>query len=77
MSQAEHEIFNAALALPASARAQLAEKLLDSLPEDTRAAIEAAWDVEVESRVLGYREGKIDTIPGDEVLAPYLARKKS
>ena len=47
MSQAEHEIFNAALALPASARAQLAEKLLDSLPEDSRAAIEAAWDDEI------------------------------
>jgi putative addiction module component (TIGR02574 family) len=63
-------ILDAALALPPENRAALAEKLLESLGEKDRAAIETAWAAEAESRLSAYEQGTIKAIPGREVLSP-------
>lgn len=67
------EIFRAALSLPQEARADLADKLLESLGEV--AAVEARWAKEAEDRILAYERGEIAAIPGDQVLAALRSRK--
>jgi putative addiction module component (TIGR02574 family) len=51
----------AALALPRSERARLAERLLASLDDD--AGVEEAWAQEVQRRLDLYRAGTLDTVP--------------
>ena len=65
------------LALPVESRAFLAEKLLESLDESTRAEIDAAWGEEIDRRIQEFDEGKVKGIPADEVFAAIRARKKS
>jgi putative addiction module component (TIGR02574 family) len=68
-------IAKAALALPAQARAMLAEDLLASLeasPED----IEEAWRIEIDRRVKEIKEGKVELIPGDQVMQELRAQLK-
>ncbi len=55
----------AALALPLGERAALAQRLLESLDED--AEIEAAWDIEIERRVMAIERGDMATVPLAEV----------
>lgn len=64
-----------ALALPASSRAELAQKLLESLDdpaadEDVPAAeeIEQGWAAEAERRCRDLDEGKVQRLPGEDVL---------
>jgi putative addiction module component (TIGR02574 family) len=57
------EISVAAMKLPPKRRAQLAEKLLDSLNSEERDAIDAAWALEVEARIADIDNGKTKTIP--------------
>ena len=59
-------LVNAALALPPESRAALAEKLLESLPEDTQAEIDAAWGAEIDRRIREFDEGKVKGIPAEE-----------
>lgn len=59
------QLESAALQLPRSERARLAERLLTSLDED--AGIEGVWAEEVRSRVQELRSGSVKAIPGDEV----------
>jgi putative addiction module component (TIGR02574 family) len=70
MSPSEEALLDAALALAPENRAALAEKLLESLAEETRAEIEAAWAEEAESRLSAYEQGAIRAIPGGEVVPP-------
>jgi putative addiction module component (TIGR02574 family) len=75
MNDVYTDIANAALALPAQARAMLAEDLLASLeasPED----IEEAWRIEIERRVKEIKEGKVELIPGDQVMQELRAQLK-
>lgn len=65
MSSAERELEAAALALPRSERARLAERLLASLDEESE--IEEAWRVEVERRLARYRSGELQGIPASSV----------
>jgi putative addiction module component (TIGR02574 family) len=70
------EIFAAALALPADNRATLAEKLLESLSDEERSAIDAAWAAEADSRIRAYEDGLIKVIPGEEVFQSLASRRK-
>jgi putative addiction module component (TIGR02574 family) len=70
------EILAAALALPAQNRASLAEILLESLNDEERSAIDAAWAAEAESRIRAYEEGHIKAIPGEEVFQSLASGKK-
>lgn len=64
------EIFRAALSLPQDARADLADRLLESLGE-----VDARWAKEAEDRILAYERGEIAAIPGDQVLAALRSRR--
>jgi putative addiction module component (TIGR02574 family) len=64
-------ILNEALALPPECRACLAEKLLESLEGADRADIEAAWAEEIEERIRAYDEGRLKTIPVEELMQSF------
>ena len=55
--------------LSADERAQLVEALLDSLHESKLGEVEAAWAVEIESRVAAYERGDAQFVPAEEVFA--------
>lgn len=56
----------AALALPRSERARLAQRLLESLDEEPE--VEAAWRDEVRRRLDAYRAGEETTVSREEVV---------
>jgi putative addiction module component (TIGR02574 family) len=62
-----NEIIDAAMSLPPEVRAQIAEQLLDSLDPD-RAQVDAAWAVEIESRIQEIEEGRVELIPHEQVM---------
>ena len=69
-------IFRAALALPQDARADLADKLFESLSEIDDPKIDARWAQEAEDRISAYERGEIASIPGNEVFAGLRSRQK-
>jgi putative addiction module component (TIGR02574 family) len=66
MTAQQKQIVDAAMALPAEARAQLAEQLLDSL-DPARSEIDAAWAKEVELRIREVEEGRAELVPNDQI----------
>ena len=62
------------LALPASSRVRIAEKILASVDEFVTPAIAKAWESELERRVKEIKEGRAEGIPADDVMAE--ARRK-
>lgn len=73
-SEAE-ELEAAALSLPRSERAKLAERLIASLDED--AEVEEAWVAEVRRRLDAYRKGQIQAVPAEDVLTEARRRIQS
>lgn len=74
MSTAEQALFDAALSLPEPSRAHLAEVLLASLPEEDEQApavdeLPQAWLTEIRRRRQEIEEGKVELVPGEEVMA--------
>ena len=69
MSEELKELERQARALSAEERAQLAERLLESLREAPIADIEAAWEREIESRAAAYDRGELETVSAEEVFA--------
>ena len=69
MSLSTQEVFDAALALPADSRADLADRLLASLGEPVDPEITKAWSEEADRRMEEFREGRMEAIPGDEAWA--------
>ncbi len=69
----EDAVFDAALSLPDECRAELAKKLLDSLEDKIPQDIEEAWIKEAKSRLQAYREGKLKSVPGEEVMTSLLS----
>ena len=55
------------MALDIEDRALLAGKLLLSLDEPTSSEVERLWLDEAERRLEGYRAGKVQGIPADEI----------
>ena len=70
------EIISAALSLPASTRAMLAEHLLESLDADDQKRIDEPWAEEAERRDKEIEDGVVTPIPGEEVLNRLRARYK-
>lgn len=56
-------------------RANLAAKFWISV--DTREAIAAAWDVEIERRLTQLDSGEVETYPADEVMAELRPERRS
>jgi putative addiction module component (TIGR02574 family) len=70
------EIMSAALALPPSARAMLAEHLLESLDAEDQERIDALWAEEAERRENEIEDGIVTPIPGEEVMDRLRSRYK-
>lgn len=66
MQMNNESVLEAARALPTEERADLIEKLIESLEED-RAEIDAAWVEEAERRLQAFHEGRLGATPADEV----------
>jgi len=76
MSENFDEILSAALSLSPGARAMLADHLMGSLDAEDQKRIDAIWAEEAERRVQAIDEGRVELIPGDEVMAELRARPK-
>jgi putative addiction module component (TIGR02574 family) len=58
-----------ALALPTESRALLADKLVESLDTEELGQIDRLWATEAKRRRDEVRQGRVQTVPGDEALA--------
>ena len=58
-----------AMQLPPSARALLAERMVESLEAGERDEVERAWAAEAVRRRDEVRSGRVQPVPGDQVLA--------
>jgi len=76
-----HELEREMLSLPASERARLARRLIESLDpeghERDQAPVEAAWRAEIERRLEEIDRGVVETIPAAEALAAMRALLRS
>lgn len=63
------QITTEAMQLPVSSRAELAEKLVESLDFSKDDDLQRAWATEAIRRRDDVRSGRVQTIPGPEVLA--------
>jgi putative addiction module component (TIGR02574 family) len=63
------EIFRDAMALPPDARAELTERLVESLAQDVSPEITSEQLAEVRRRIAQVESGEVELIPGDEALA--------
>lgn len=67
MTRAAAKIMDEALSLPPRSRAQLADKLLDSLNQPRQREIDKLWANEVEDRIDAYERGEIKVVSGKPV----------
>jgi putative addiction module component (TIGR02574 family) len=73
ISTRAEELLVAALELPEEERAEIADRLLDSLPdkewlwEDADPKWRAAWEAEIRRRIDDVRSGKVQLVDGEEV----------
>ena len=67
VSTTVQEIEREALALPPDQRAQLVDKLWDSLGDTTYPALSQSWIAEIERRRKQLAEGQAKSVPGEEV----------
>ena len=70
------KVVNDALSLPPKSRAKLAEKLLESLDDQTQKEIDRLWAEEAEDRIDAYEKGDLKAVPGKEVFRRLKPRKK-
>lgn len=73
----KEEIFRVALSLDQEVRAELADRLLESLDESDQEEIDRLWAREAENRLAAYERGEIAAIPGEEVLASLKRRGRN
>lgn len=71
MSMSPQQIDAGALELPASGRARLARRLIESLDEEVEdpTEVERAWEAEIQRRLDEYRAGKVQTTPAADVFS--------
>jgi putative addiction module component (TIGR02574 family) len=75
MTEEASTILKKALALPAEARAAIADSLLESLDQSPpEESVEAAWSEEIKRRIDDIDSGKVQLIPYEEVRRRLLAR---
>jgi putative addiction module component (TIGR02574 family) len=55
--------------VPPEDRARLAEILLESFVPVSSPSVEAAWDAEIQMRVVAYERGDLELIPAEDVFA--------
>lgn len=70
MSDEEQAILDKILSFPAKSRADLAERLLDSL-DRCDPSIDEQWAREAEDRIKAYDAGELEGIPAEHVFKKY------
>ena len=75
MSTAADTLYQAALQLPESDRADLAARIIDSIDPATDADWAEAWDAEIAKRIDELDQGKVKTIPWADVQRMMLGTK--
>jgi len=68
MSLTIEQLAEEALALPANARAELVDRLVESLDPAADISLRQLWAAEAIRRRDEVRTGRVQTIPGDEAL---------
>mgnify|MGYP003338652033 CR=1 FL=1 len=76
MSPRLKELQRAALTLPVSERAELAERLISSLDETDEVENEKLWVAEAERRYVAYKAGKLSVRSATEAVRDARARLK-
>lgn len=72
------EVLEKALTLSTQERGLLIDRLMDSLDDEIAdEGAEEAWAAEIKSRVDEVRAGKVEMIPGEEVLRRLAARRRN
>lgn len=69
MKRRFHELVEEAKQLPYGERAELIEQLIAASAENIDPAVEKAWGDEVTRRLKEIEDGKVQLIPGEEVMA--------
>ena len=69
MALPEEQIINEALALPAAARALLADRLVESLDPAEDSVLGRLWADEAQKRLSELRSGAVKAVPGEEAIA--------
>ena len=67
MSERSQSVIADALALPPLERAEVIDRLYQSLRSDREREIESAWAEESERRIDAYLEGQADTVPYEQI----------
>jgi len=71
------QLYDAATKLPPLERIELIERLFFSLDSvATRQKIDKRWAVEAEKRLAAFEDGKMSSIPADEVFKKLEAKSK-
>ena len=77
MSMALEEVTREAIQLPRHQRLALARILMELDAPGADAAVETAWDAEIQARVRAVQEGRVEGIPYEQVLARIDQRLRS
>jgi putative addiction module component (TIGR02574 family) len=67
MAASKDDIYQTALTLPESERAELIGALLDSLDREVEEGVEEAWRMEIDRRARELESGAVQSIPWDVV----------
>ena len=67
MANADSSVFDDALSLPSDMRAELAERLVQSLDETEEIQLTPAWRQEIRRRLEAFDKGEMEAIPAEEV----------
>ena len=67
MSERSQSVIADALALPPLERAEVIDRLYQSLRSDREREIESAWAEESERRIDAYLAGEADTVPYEQI----------
>jgi putative addiction module component (TIGR02574 family) len=70
------ELTKEVLDLPLDQRAELTEKLLESLDQLTPEELEQVWAAEAERRYQGFKNGKVEAYDGTQVHRQIIAEIK-
>ena len=77
MSSASSKILQQALALPEEERRRVGETLVGSVPHDSDAEIEEAWNQEAIRRAERLERGEVESLDGAEALRKLRAKLAS
>jgi putative addiction module component (TIGR02574 family) len=78
MSAQALEVLDKALALSVKERGLLIDRLVESLDDGpAEEGVEEAWADEIKRRVDDVRLGRVQTIPGEEVISRLKARRRN